>query len=96
MHEDKSREAGDGFDGTWVAHPDLVPVATEEFDRVLGDRPNQIDRQRPTSRVTAEQLLAVPDTPGEVTEAGIRQNVSVGIQYLAAWLTAPARRRSPT
>src|SRR5437764_325252 len=83
VHEDKSREAGDGFDGTWVAHPDLVPVATEDFDRVLGDRPNQIDRQRPDVSVTAEQLLAVPDTPGEITENGIRQNVSVGILYLA-------------
>jgi malate synthase len=86
VREDKSREAGDGFDGTWVAHPDLVPTAAEEFDRVLGDRPNQLDRQRPEVSVTAEQLLAVPDTPGKVTEAGIRQNVSVGIQYLASWL----------
>jgi malate synthase len=86
VHEDKAREAGDGFDGTWVAHPDLVPTATEEFDRVLGERPNQIGRQRPDVEVTAEQLLSVPDTPGEITEAGIRQNVSVGIQYLSAWL----------
>ena len=86
VQEDKSREAGDGFDGTWVAHPDLVPIATEEFDRVLGERPNQLDRQRPDVSVTAAQLLSVPDTPGEITEAGIRQNVSVGIQYLAAWL----------
>ncbi|HZT44762.1 MAG TPA: malate synthase A [Gaiellaceae bacterium] len=86
VREDKAREAGDGFDGTWVAHPDLVPTATEEFGRVLGERPNQIDRQRPDVSVTAEQLLSVPDTPGEITEAGIRQNVSVGIQYLAAWL----------
>jgi malate synthase len=86
VHEDKSREAGDGFDGTWVAHPDLVPTAMEEFDQVLGDRPNQISRQRPEVSVTAEQLLAVSDTPGDVTEAGIRQNVSVGIQYLASWL----------
>ena len=87
VREDKSREAGDGFDGTWVAHPDLVPTAMEEFDRVLGERPNQISRQRPEVSVTPEQLLAVSDTPGEVTEAGIRQNVSVGIQYLAAWLS---------
>jgi malate synthase len=84
--EDKTREAGDGFDGTWVAHPDLVPTAAEEFDRVLGDRPNQLPRQRPEVSVTAAELLSVPDTPGEVTEAGIRQNVSVGIQYLASWL----------
>jgi malate synthase len=86
VREDKAREAGDGFDGTWVAHPDLVETATAEFDAVLGDRPNQIDRQRPEVSVAAEQLLSVPETPGEVTEAGIRQNVSVGIRYLAAWL----------
>src|SRR5262249_19761091 len=86
VREDKSREAGDGFDGTWVAHPDLVPTAMEEFDRVLGEHPNQISRQRPEVSVTPEELLAVSDTPGEVTESGIRQNVSVGIQYLAAWL----------
>ena len=72
VREDKSREAGDGFDGTWVAHPDLVPTATEEFDRVLGERPNQISRQRPDVSSTAAQLLSVPDTPGEITEAGIR------------------------
>ncbi len=86
MREDKQREAGDGFDGTWVAHPDLVPTALEEFDRVLGERPNQVDRQRPEVSASAEALLSVPDTPGEVTEDGIRQNVSVGIQYLASWL----------
>jgi malate synthase len=86
VREDKAREAGDGFDGTWVAHPDLVETATGEFDAVLGDRPNQIDRQRPDVNVSPDQLLAVPDTPGEITEAGIRQNVSVGIRYLAAWL----------
>ena len=86
VREDKAREAGDGFDGTWVAHPDLVDTATAEFDAVLDERPNQIDRQRPDVNVSADQLLAVPDTPGEVTEAGIRQNVSVGIRYLAAWL----------
>jgi malate synthase len=86
VREDKSREAGDGFDGTWVAHPDLVETATEEFDRVLGNRPNQLDRQRPDVSVAAGELLSVPETPGEITEAGIRQNVSVGIQYLTAWL----------
>jgi malate synthase len=86
VREDKTREAGDGFDGTWVAHPDLVETATAEFDRALGDRPNQLDRQRPDVSVGAEQLLSVPDTPGEITEAGIRQNVSVGIQYLVNWL----------
>jgi malate synthase len=86
VREDKAREAGDGFDGTWVAHPDLVETAAAEFDAVLGDRPNQLDRQRPDVSVDAERLLAVPETPGEITEAGIRQNVSVGIRYLAAWL----------
>src|SRR5580765_3985176 len=87
VREDKAREAGDGFDGTWVAHPDLVETATAEFDAVLGDRPNQIDRQRPDVSVDAERLLAVPETPGEISEAGVRQNVSVGIRYLAAWLS---------
>jgi malate synthase len=86
VREDKDREAGDGFDGTWVAHPDLVPAATDEFDRVLGDRPNQLERQRPEVSVSAADLLSVPATPGEVTEAGVRQNVSVGIQYVASWL----------
>jgi malate synthase len=86
VREDKHREAAAGFDGTWVAHPDLVETATAEFDAVLGDRPNQLDRQRPDVTVTPAQLLAVGDTPGEITEAGIRQNVSVGIRYLAAWL----------
>jgi malate synthase len=86
VREDKAREAGDGFDGTWVAHPDLVETATQEFDAVLGARLNQIDRQRPDVSVDGQQLLAVPETPGEITDAGIRQNVSVGIRYLAAWL----------
>jgi malate synthase len=86
VREDKAREASDGFDGTWIAHPDLVEAATAEFDAVLGDRPNQIERQRPDVSMGAEQLLAVPETPGEITEAGIRQNVSVGIRYLTAWL----------
>jgi malate synthase len=86
VRADKEREAGDGFDGTWVAHPDLVPVAMEVFDSVLGDRPNQVDRQRPDVQVAAENLLDVASTPGAVTEAGVRNNVSVGIQYIAAWL----------
>ena len=84
--EDKEREASQGFDGTWVAHPDLVPVALRAFDAVLGDRPNQIDRQRDDVEVGARELLDVAATPGEVTEEGLRNNVSVGIQYLAAWL----------
>jgi malate synthase len=86
VREDKEREASQGFDGTWVAHPDLVPTAQEAFDAVLGERPNQIERQRDDVHVTAADLLNVAATPGEVTEAGLRNNVSVGIQYLAAWL----------
>ncbi len=86
VREDKDREASQGFDGTWVAHPDLVPVALESFDRVLGDRPNQIDRQRDDVHVTSSDLLDVAATPGAISEDGLRSNVSVGIQYLAAWL----------
>ena len=86
VREDKEREAGQGFDGTWVAHPDLVPVALEIFDRVLGERANQLDRQRPDVSASARDLLNVEATPGEITDDGLRNNVSVGIQYLAAWL----------
>jgi malate synthase len=86
VREDKEREAGQGFDGTWVAHPDLVAVAMEIFDRVLGERPNQVERQRDDVVSTAADLLDVASTPGDITEAGLRNNVSVGIQYLAAWL----------
>jgi malate synthase len=86
VKEDKEREAGDGFDGTWVAHPDLVPVATEVFDRVLGERPNQIERKREDASVEARELLDVRVPGGEVTEDGIRNNVSVGLQYLESWL----------
>jgi malate synthase len=81
VREDKQREAGDGFDGTWVAHPDLVPVALAEFDR-----PNQLDRQRPDVSASAADLLDVAATPGEATEEGLRNDVSVGIQYLSSWL----------
>ena len=86
VREDKEREAGDGFDGSWVAHPDLVPICQEIFDRVLGDRLNQLDKQRPDVSVTPAQLLDVAATPGAVTEAGLRNNVSVALQYLEAWL----------
>jgi len=86
VREDKEREASQGFDGTWVAHPDLVPVAREAFDAVLGDRPNQIERLRDDVVANAAALLDVAATPGEVTEDGLRNNVSVGIQYLQAWL----------
>ncbi|HYZ76789.1 MAG TPA: hypothetical protein VE596_05390, partial [Gaiellaceae bacterium] len=86
VREDKERESGDGFDGTWVAHPDLVPVATEVFDRVLGDRPNQVERRRDDVDVSADELLDF-DVPGaEITEDGLRTNVSVGTRYLDAWL----------
>jgi malate synthase len=82
---DKKREAGDGFDGTWVAHPDLIPVAQAEFDAVLGDKPNQVDRLREDVQVRAEQLLdchiGLP-----ITEAGVYNNVSVAIRYIEAWL----------
>jgi malate synthase len=87
VREDKEREANDGFDGSWVAHPDLVPVCQEVFDRVLGDRPNQLDRDRGDVEVTAAQLLDVTATGGSVTEEGLRNNVSVALQYLAAWLS---------
>jgi malate synthase len=86
VREDKVREAGDGFDGTWVAHPDLVPVATEVFDGVLGERSNQVERRRDDVAVTADQLLDLRVDGGEVTEEGLRQNVSVGIRYIESWL----------
>jgi malate synthase len=86
VREDKTREAGDGFDGSWVAHPDLVPVCREVFDGVLGDRPNQLDRLREEVSVSADDLLSVDKTPGEMTETGLRNNVAVGLAYLASWL----------
>jgi malate synthase len=86
VREDKARESRDGFDGSWVAHPDLVPVCQEVFDGVLGDAPNQLGKLRDDVTVTAGQLLDIAATPGEITEAGLRNNVSVGLQYLASWL----------
>jgi malate synthase len=86
VRQDKEREANDGFDGSWVAHPDLVPTAMEVFDRALGDRPNQLDRQRDDVQVSAEQLLDVKSTPGEITETGLRSNVEVGVRYIESWL----------
>jgi malate synthase len=80
---DKEREAGDGHDGTWVAHPGLVPVALQAFDKHM-PTPNQIFRPRDDVHVSAGQLVAVPE--GTITEAGLRGNISVGIQYLEAWL----------
>ncbi len=86
VRDDKTREAGDGFDGSWVAHPGMVDLCAEVFTSVLGDRPDQRDKLRDDVDVSAEQLLDVASTPGEVTEAGLRGNISVGLQYLEAWL----------
>ncbi|HEU5316522.1 MAG TPA: malate synthase A, partial [Chloroflexota bacterium] len=86
VREDKLRESSDGFDGTWVAHPDLVPVALEVFDQVLGERPNQLEKQRPEVQTTAAQLADFRVPGGEVTKAGLRLNISVGIQYIESWL----------
>src|SRR5436189_614708 len=86
VRDDKKREAGDGFDGTWVAHPDLVPVATEQFDAVLGERPNQVERQRDDVQVSAGQLLDAASAGDEITEEGLRNDVNVGIQYISSWL----------
>jgi malate synthase len=86
VREDKEREASDGFDGSWVAHPDLVPLCMKIFDATLGERPNQIDRQRPDVEVSAADLLSVDQTPGRITEAGVRGNISVAVQYLDSWL----------
>jgi malate synthase len=85
VRADKRREAEAGHDGTWVAHPGLVAVAREEFDRVLGARPNQLDVAREDVRVAADDLLAVPQGP--VTERGLRTNLEVGVRYLRAWLS---------
>jgi malate synthase len=85
VRDDKVRESGDGFDGTWVAHPDLVPLATEVFDGVLGKRRNQKERLREEVSSTAAQLLDLHVDGGSVTEAGYRTNVSVALQYLDSW-----------
>jgi len=84
--EDKAREAGDGFDGTWVAHPDLVPVAKAEFDAVLGERPNQVSRKRDDVHVEESQLVDFTIPGSDVTDEGLRVNVSVGVRYVDAWL----------
>ena len=84
---DKTREAGDGFDGSWVAHPDLVPVCQEVFDGVLGSRRNQLDRRRDEVQVTAEQLLDVRSAEGSNTEHGLRDNLYVAVAYTAVWLS---------
>ena len=87
VREDKLREAGDGFDGTWVAHPDLVPVAREVFEKALSGRANQKERLREEVNVTAEMLLDTRVPGGTVTEAGFRNNVNVALQYLNSWLS---------
>ncbi|MGW2119159.1 malate synthase A [Streptomyces zhihengii] len=83
---DKDREAGDGFDGSWVAHPDLVPIAMASFDAVLGDRPNQKDRLREDVSVAAGDLIAVDSLDARPTYDGLRNAVQVGIRYIEAWL----------
>ncbi|MET3769131.1 malate synthase [Marisediminicola sp. UYEF4] len=85
VRDDKRREATDGFDGTWVAHPGLIDAARSEFDAVLGDRPNQLDRMREDVSVSAEDLLDLR-IQGEVTDAGVRANVSIAVRYLESWL----------
>jgi malate synthase len=86
VRADKEREAGDGFDGSWVAHPGLVPVCRTAFDAVLGGRPNQVGRLREEVTVTADDLLAVDRTPGQVTYHGVRNNIAVALRYFDAWL----------
>ena len=83
---DKSREATDGCDGTWVAHPDLVEIAIEEFNKVLQNKPNQIDRLREDVSVSAQDLLSIDQTGGAVTLEGLRINVEIGLRYIASWL----------
>jgi malate synthase len=87
VRADKQREVAQGYDGTWVAHPDLVPVAREVFEQGLNGAPNQLGRQRDDVEVSAEELLDLPSTPGQITEAGLRTDVNVGFQYVSFWLT---------
>ncbi|PPS82907.1 malate synthase A [Streptomyces sp. MH60] len=86
VRADKDREAGDGFDGSWVAHPDLVPIAMESFDKVLGDKPNQKDRLREDVAVEAADLIAIDSLDAKPTYAGLVNAVQVGIRYIEAWL----------
>jgi malate synthase len=86
VQEDKDREAGAGFDGSWVAHPDLVPVAQASFDRVMGNAPNQKLRQREDVRPSSHALLDVRIPDGRVTEAGVRTNIRVALEYIENWL----------
>jgi len=86
VREDKERESGDGFDGTWVAHPDLVVIAREPFDKMLGNRPHQKERLREDVQITAKALLDFNIPGGQITEAGLRHNINVAVQYLESWL----------
>ena len=86
VREDKKRESNDGFDGTWVAHPDLVPIARAEFDQVLGDRPNQKEKLRADVSVQAANLTNFAVPGGQISEAGVRNNISVALQYIESWL----------
>jgi malate synthase len=87
VREDKTRESTDGYDGTWVAHPDLVPVAMECFDKVLGDQPHQKERlPAEAKKITGADLINIRASGGSVTDAGLRLNVSVALQYINAWL----------
>jgi malate synthase len=86
VREDKQRESLDGFDGSWVAHPDLVPICTEVFDEVLGARPHQLHVQRDDAQISPAQLLDVAATPGVPTQQGLRSAIGVALRYLSAWL----------
>lgn len=86
VRDDKNREANDGFDGSWVAHPDLVATCREVFDAKLGDRPNQLERLREDVTPDDASLIDIASTPGRITEAGVRTNIEVGIRYLESWL----------
>ncbi|GLU59003.1 malate synthase A [Paenarthrobacter ureafaciens] len=86
VRADKTREANDGFDGSWVAHPDLVPVCREVFDSVLGEAPNQLTKSREDVTPDDRALIDIASTQGTITEAGIRQNIEVGIRYIESWL----------
>lgn len=86
VHDDKKREATDGFDGSWVAHPGLIDICYEEFNAVIGDKPNQIDRKREDVSIAADDLLDVLSTPGNKTLDGLRAAVDVGVRYLVSWL----------
>jgi malate synthase len=83
---DKKREAGDGFDGTWVAHPDLIATARAEFDAVLGGKPNQLQRLRPEVSVSAKDLIDIASAGGEISTQGVRSNISVAVRYIDSWL----------